>query len=404
MEEGRFKIIIFYGIAAMLIFSPIAGGATRIWAITPILIIIYSLLFLRLLSGTVPFKIQERALTGTVPVVAFAVLAIISFAFSIYKHDSFFALLRLFGYIGIYYLVVNNFDRMMHRRLLALVICIGAGLSLYGFLQYFGALNHSWWAPKEFLAATYVNHNHFAGYLELVIPVTIGMLFSRRLQSLGYRLAVVAALMIMLTVFIFVQSRGGWISLAIALMVMNIVLIKEGRLKKKSLFVFLFILGLIFSFFYFNRDEVSQRIETLTDTRDLSLQTRLEIWQGAVKMVRDNPLIGVGIGAFDYGFSQYRPEGFDARAVNAHNEYLNVASEMGIPASLIMFWIFIIVIAAGLKKKHFSPRRLGCAIGILSLALHGLIDFNFHIPANMLLFSVYAGLIMAPAKEDISSV
>jgi hypothetical protein len=66
--------------------------------------------------------------------------------------------------------------------------------------------------------------------------------------------------------------------------------------------------------------------------------------------------------------------------------------------------MFISVIAAGLKKKHFNSRRLGCAIGILSLSLHGLIDFNFHIPANMLLFSVYAGLIMAPAKEDISSV
>jgi hypothetical protein len=43
------------------------------------------------------------------------------------------------------------------------------------------------------------------------------------------------------------------------------------------------------------------------------------------------------------------------------------------------------------------------AIGVFSLVLHGLTDFNFHIPANMLLFSVYAGLIMAPAKEDINS-
>lgn len=408
--NDKYKNILFYGIVAILIFSPIARGATRIWAITPILIIIYSLLFLRLLfrdsfiSGTVPFKIQERALAGTVPIIAFAVLAVISFVFSIYKHDSFFALLRLFGYIGIYYLVVNNFDRMMRRRLLGLVICIGAGLSLYGFLQYFGALNHSWWHPPEFLAATYVNHNHFAGYLELVIPLAIGMLFSRSLRSFGYRLVIVAALMLMLVVFIFTQSRGGWISLALSLLVMNIVLIKQGRLKKKSLFIFVFILGLIFSFFYFNREEVSQRIETVTDTSDVSLQTRIKIWQTALKIVRDNPLTGTGIGTFDYSFYQYRPKGFDMRAVYADNEYLQMAAEMGILAPLIMLWIFISLIAAGLKKRHFSPRRLGCAIGVFSLTLHGITDFNFHIPANMLLFSVCAGLIMAPAKEDISSV
>jgi O-antigen ligase len=402
-DEGRFKNILFCGIAAILIFSPIARGATRIWAITPVLLVEFTLVFLWLFRCNNKGERLERTALDK-PIFAFALLAIISFAFSIYKHDSFFALLRLSGYVGIYYLVVNNFDRLMRRRLLGLVIFIGAGLSVYGFLQYFGDLDHSWWAPKEFLAASYVNHNHFAGYLELVIPVAIGMLLSRRMRSLSYRLIIAAALIIMLTVFIFAQSRGGWISLAISLLIMNGVLIKQGRLNKKSLFTFLFILGLIFSFFYFNREEVSQRIGTVTDTSDASLQTRLQIWQAALKITRDNPLIGTGIGTFDYSFYQYRPEGFDARAVYADNEYLQMAAEMGILAPLIMFWMFTSVISTGLKKRHFSPRSLGCVIGVLSLVLHGLTDFNFHIPANMLLFSVYVGLIMAPAREDISSV
>ncbi|MFA5410658.1 MAG: O-antigen ligase family protein [Candidatus Omnitrophota bacterium] len=403
MSDKIYRRIIWFGIALVLIFSPLAGGATRVWAIAPVLLIEFTLVFLWLWRINNRGEKPERTALDK-PIFAFVVLAVISFVFSIYKHDSFFALLRLFGYVGIFYLVLNNFDQIMRRRLSGLVIFIGAGLSLYGFLQYFGPLNHSWWNPPQFLAASYINHNHFAGYLELVIPVTIGMLFSRSLKSAGYRLVILVALIIMLMVFIFVQSRGGWLSLAVALLVMNIVLIKQGRLKKKSFFAFFIILGLIFSFFYFNRDEVSQRIETVADIRDLSFQTRLRIWDGAVKMARDNPLIGVGIGALDYAFSQYRPEGFDARAVNAHNEYLNVASEMGIAASLLMLWIFIAVIIEGLKKRHFNSRRLGCAIGILSLCLHGLIDFNFHIPANMLLFTIYAAFIMTPSKGDINSV
>jgi len=42
---------------------------------------------------------------------------------------------------------------------------------------------------------------------------------------------------------------------------------------------------------------------------------------------------------------------------------------------------------------------LGCAIGVLSMALHGLVDFNFHIPANMILFTIYAAIIMAEGKN-----
>jgi hypothetical protein len=81
-----------------------------------------------------------------------------------------------------------------------------------------------------------------------------------------------------------------------------------------------------------------------------------------------------------------------------------MTAEMGVLAPVVMLWIFLSLIATGLKTEHFSCRRLGCVIGVLSLTLHGLTDFNFHIPANMLLFIVYAGLIMSSAKEEINSV
>lgn len=418
----KFKNILWYGIAAILIFMPIARGTVRVWSITPVLLVVYTLLFVwlwRIINnpGTVPLGRQEKAKAGTVPllktpIMAFAGLAILSFIFSIYKHDSFYALLRLFAYIGVYFLVVNNFDRQMLRRLLGLVILIGTGLSVYGFLQYFGELGHSWWDPKNFLAATFVNHNHFAGYLELVIPATIGMLFSKSTSGtvpLGrqksalsgtvpsYRkLFLTLALIIMMVVFIFTQSRGGWISLAVSLLVMNIVLIKRRRLGKLSLWVFLLISGIIFAFSYLNREEIPKRIETMTNVqeKETSMPTRFKIWQGTIAIIRANPLIGTGIGVFDWGFYRYRPEGLNVRAVHAHNDYLHMAAEMGMLAPLVMVWLFALVVSRGFRKKNFSSVTLGCAIGVLSLSLHGLVDFNFHIPANMLLFSVFVGAVM----------
>ncbi|MDD5165860.1 MAG: O-antigen ligase family protein [Candidatus Omnitrophica bacterium] len=403
MNSKSFKNILFYGIAGMLVFMPIARGGVYLWSITLALLIEFTLVFLWLWRVNNKESRFERTVLDK-PIFAFVLLALISFILSIYKHDSFFALLRLLGYVGTYYVVSNNFDRLMSRRLLILVIGMGAVLSIYGFLQYFGVLNHSWWGPPEFLASVYINHNHFAGYLELVIPMTAGMLFSRRQRSIGYRLAIIAALIIMAIVFIFTQSRGGWICLAISLLVMNIVLIKQGKFNKKSAILFLIIIGFIVSFVYLNRKEIPQRIATMTNAEERetesSMQTRIKIWQGTLGQIRDNPLTGVGIGAFDAGFYRYRPEGLNVRAVFAHNDYLQMAAEMGVLAPFIMLWIFIAVIGTGFTKKHLSPRLLGCAIGILSLSLHGLVDFNFHIPANMLLFSVYAALIMAASKED----
>ncbi|MEA3347226.1 MAG: hypothetical protein U9Q21_03965, partial [Candidatus Auribacterota bacterium] len=88
------------------------------------------------------------------------------------------------------------------------------------------------------------------------------------------------------------------------------------------------------------------------------------------------------------------PVGLNARAHYAHNDYLHMTAEMGVMALPLMISILAIIIGRGLKKGVFHPVVLGCAIGMLSLSLHGLADFNFHIPANMILCVVYAAVVM----------
>lgn len=115
-------------------------------------------------------------------------------------------------------------------------------------------------------------------------------------------------------------------------------------------------------------------------------------------MVKDRPFSGAGIGDFDKGFYRFRPTGFNQRAVYAHNEYLQMAAEMGFLTPLLMIFLFIAVLIRGLRK---SPDFVitGCCCGVLSLCLHGWTDFNFHIPANMLLFTIWAAFIMSQGRE-----
>lgn len=401
--DKAYRAILFSGIAALMLFSPLARGAVKVWSMTPVLLTLYAIIFIWLLKrantqwGQSRFK--ERGSRGTVPILLpitlFAILAIVSCVFSIYKHDSLYALLRLFAYIGLYYIVANELDHTTRKRILWLAVVMGGALSLYGLLQYFGICGHGWWMPERFLAATYRNHNHFAGYLELVIPVALVMITTGMARaSVASRSMLLAALVLMFAALLLTQSRGAWVSLGCALLAMLYMTVSRDMSRARVMVAIVLVAVSAVSAAYFAGDLLSSRIATVTaaDEGDDVSGGRFKIWQGATGMIRERPLTGVGIGDFDKGFYRYRPLGFNARAVYAHNEYLHMAAEMGLFAPLLMLWIFIAIMREGLGKRERSPYAFGCAIGVLSLSLHGLVDFNFHIPANMILFTVWLGI------------
>ncbi|MEA3560936.1 MAG: O-antigen ligase family protein, partial [Candidatus Omnitrophota bacterium] len=345
------------------------------------------------------------------PIWLFIALAGVSCIFSVYKHASIMGMMRLMAMVGVFYLVKTNFGRRMTLRLVRLVIIIGAGMSVFGLGQYFLGLDHSWWIPDGFLTSTYINHNHFAGYLELAIPLAIGLLLARspRPKPAGYRvfvkLGLLAALLVMFVALIFSQSRGAWICLTVSLIVMNIILIRKKVLKKESLLIVFLLIILGIAFIYGGYDSVATRLRTTERvSRGDFLRTRRDVWQGTVDMIKDNPLIGTGIGTFVWGFPGYRPEKLTGRAHYAYNVYLHMTAEMGVLALPLILWMIGVVIGAGFTKVH-SPMglidgiMLGASTAILSLALHGLVDFNFHIPANMLAVACLAGIIIRN-KQD----
>lgn len=410
MTNRIYKKIFGSGIAAALIFSPIAGGATKSWALTPLLLIEAFLIFAWLWNmhnQGIGYRVEGRGIRIDKPIILFGILAIISFIFSIYKYASFYALLELFGYIGVYYIVTREFGREMMKRVINIVIILAACLSLYGILQYLGIMGHPWWNPKEFLASTFVNHNHFAGYLELVIPVAV-IALARALRDpdnkgVVYKSSVTAALVVMIAAFIIAQSRGAWISLSMAFLIgIYVTMRKKAHDRKAIVFLVLFTV-LMAALVFFSKDIITQRVETISDLEsDTSSAARIKIWQGACGMIMANPLTGTGIGTFEYGFSRYRPEGLNVRANFAHNEYLNMAAEMGIAAGIIMLWLFAMAVQIGLKRNGTLHYSAGFAIGVLSLALHGVVDFNFHIPANMLLFTVWLAFIATDSRTSNS--
>lgn len=393
MSDKTFKNIVWFGLASLFIFAPLARGAARLWSITPIEIVVLSLCFIwfRRMNNTTGWNFKPTALDA--PIWAFLALASLSCIFSIYLHDSLYGMRRLLAMAGIYYLIVNNFDKKRSEQLMMLIVIVGAGISLFGLAQYFFNLSHGWWAEERFLTSTYVNHNHFAGYLELAMPLAFGFFFSEKtvLRKAGFGIAAV----IMSAAFLFAQSRGAWILIAVSAVLSAFYLSRKGIVRKSAFVILLLALSFIFAALYCVKGDISERLGTMTNVGgEASFLCRLKIWEGTIDMIKNNPAIGTGIGTFLWGFPRYRPEGLNYKISHAHNDYLHMAAEMGILAMALMILMAVIVM-----KKSFSlaarPVYACITVGLLSLFLHSLIDFNFHIPANMMLVTAMSAIIMS---------
>ena len=148
----------------------------------------------------------------------------------------------LINYVTIFYLIiftVNNKSRL--KRLAYLIVGVGTFLSVFGMFKKFGYNPFPWWNYEDlrysidFLSATYGNHNHLAGYLEMAIPLTLGLFL------LGFRggklLLMIYLSFIMVTALILSLSRGGWISFLLGLFLFACGLMKSHYFKKRKLFL-----------------------------------------------------------------------------------------------------------------------------------------------------------------------
>jgi hypothetical protein len=120
----------------------------------------------------------------------------------------------------------------------------------------------------------------------------------------------------------------------------------------------------------------------------------------AEQMWRDHFWWGVGPAHYDYRFREYRPESVQMSPDRAHNDYLNLLADWGAAGGIIVL-AGMVTFGAGLRKtwKYVRPSEndfgrsmsnrfaffLGASAGLFALAVHSVVDFNLHIPANAIL-------------------
>jgi O-antigen ligase len=344
-----------------------------------------------------------------IPILVLIILLILSTMFSSHRQTSIWSFILFLNYIIIYYLVIHTVHtRAELRQLVYLIIGIATFLSVFGFFKIFGVNPFPWWDYADLphhvrLTATFGNPDHLAGYMEMAIPLMLGLLLFGHTGAKRFLLIYLTFLL--LTALLLTLSRGGWFGALIGLLFMAACLLFDRYFKQKRLVLGLMAGTLAVALIVFASTPVVERILTLTEHGvGPNLHDRMVVWGGTTDMIAQHPLLGTGPGTFAFAFTKHQHAGLTTQFMMAHNDYLHFTSELGLILIGILVWMLIVLYKRGFKKLN-NPSRLvrGTTIGAMSaitaLLVHSFFDFNLHIPSNALLFTVLSALVVAPSPE-----
>jgi O-antigen ligase len=311
-------------------------------------------------------------------------------------------------------------DRASRRRLVTWLVALGTFEALYGLVQYLTGWQRIFGYVKKYnleeATGTYINRNHFAGFLEMVIPFGVALVLyenaklprkvmpgrNARIKRIlgGGKLSRMGLWLLAATVMVaglfFSLSRMGIIAAVASLAVMAAF---SGFQRKAGLWVAAGIMACgIILVMWMGAGPAVGRFGTIGEEYASADESRWSLWKDTARLVGGHPLLGSGLGTFPVAFTRVQSTFLGKFVNHAHNDYLELASDLGIPAAALFFGstgALLVRVARKAASSEVSFERamaLGCLGSIAAILLHSLTDFNLYIPANALVFSSILGL------------
>lgn len=313
---------------------------------------------------------------------------------------------------GLAAVIAMTFTKSSRDRILWILVCSTALLSLYAIVQSLGFIIFPWDSGLTLQArssGTMGNANLLGSFAVAMLPVGAGFLLGReRLAKIRIPLVL---LFVLLCAFALIASktRGSLIGLfAVAAFVPFAPFIRKN--KRRLILVIIMLFVLIIGSISF----MQNRMEELTDTESGgTLQVRKLIWSGSLSLIAMNPVLGLGPGSFQILFPQFRnPEyftlGVSHNTLHAHCEYLEILVDIGIVGFLLCVTVAFFFIRALRRKRkpHDHPSDdvtscsenwtiLGLYGGVISLLSEATVSVALRWPPSAMLFAILCGLILA---------
>jgi O-antigen ligase len=413
------------GLLAAVVFTTLALGTVEAWSVAIFELMVVVLMLLCAAKAIVEKRLEIRIPPAALPLGA---LVLVGLAQSIALTGSSGqtrslsmdveatrgAVAVIFFLFVSFLIAANFFDTPQRLRTLAsFLIIFGLALAVFALVQHFTWEGKLYWVRPTASAGAgtggpFVNRNHFAGYMEMLIPIPVALALSRAAGG-DARVFYGFAAAIMSIAQAASLSRGGMVSLAAGLLFLAAMSTWRSRNgshpeRKSSFsirpaFLITLMLGAIaVGVVWVGADfDILRRITNDPLTTSMAADRR-GVWGDTLTMFGAHPILGIGLGAFETVYPIYGRADGSFVIQFAHNDYLQVLSDGGIVGGAIALW-FIIVIARSVAQvtKSADPflraLGLGSAAGVFALLVHSLFDFNLQIPSNALLFLLLAAIV-----------
>lgn len=342
---------------------------------------------------------------------------------SIDPHATVLDLMKFLAYVGAFVLAAYVFDSHQRKsNLVRMLIFLGVFEAAYGIVQYTTGWQKIFTFNKIFYrdtaTGTFINHNHFAGFIELTFPFVLAAMFysfqiwteGRRrgparvdpstVSSAGIQTFFYGFLMLIAIVaVIFSRSRAGIMATVFTIVFISLLAQLKTRRKAWMLGISIFLLVAIGYGLWIGLNPVLTRFEAFKGgVQYLEVEGRLSFWTATLGIIHKSPVLGTGLGTFRFAFPQYQTAWVTDTVTHAHSDYLELTSETGLIGILLLFVPIFILLVKMVRSFISDTRRyrpsitLGCIGSTVALLLHSVVDFNLHIPANALVFAVVLGI------------
>ncbi len=392
--------IVFYGTFGVLLGAPLAFGAVEPWAILLLEVSAVLLFALWIWSQVAAGELRISGNPVFGPMAAFAGLALLQILTgrTAYRYLTLRELQLYCAYGLLCFLAVQCLRKTSQLNLVAVsAIVLGAGIAILALLQSLSSPGELYWfrvpAAGGWTYGPYVNHNHYAGLMELLVPIplVIGLgHLARRPQRI---LALSAAAIMAATIFLS-GSRGGMLAFSVQFVMLGAFLIRLKKGRNLALTVGPFAALLVGLLVWIGGGNLSSRIASIrSETHtEVSGGTRLAIVRDGLKMFKDRPLLGWGLAAFPDVYPKYRSFYTNLFVNEAHNDYLQLLVETGLLGFGVLLWFLATTYYQASTKlsKWTSDSNgalaLAAMLSCTGILVHSFLDFNLHIPANAALF------------------
>ena len=281
----------------------------------------------------------------------------------------------------------------------------------------------------------FVSKNHFAGYVEMVACLALGLavgladearhgadwlswLESRRAGWIVAAFGVAALLVLAVPVSL---SRGGVVSLAAGLVAFALVRVstRDGdrspspiqgsapvvRPRSTLVWTALVLVAVAAATAAVLPEEARARVRTMGHL-DQAGSYRLSTWRDSLRLAASSPVVGSGLGAFADALPRFKSAAEDLRIEHAENDYLELLGETGLAGAALAALALAWAAAGAWRRIAAEPHRLsrglraGALAGLAALLVHSAVDFNLRIPSNALLAVLLLACALAPTGEE----